>query len=94
MFDPIGPMILPPISWIEALWRLKGLPTISGGSPGIGDMPSGGVPAFAVVELMDLGVSPPRESSLLRCGDFRVTLGSDRGSAECCRLSWIELVMY
>lgn len=69
-------------------WRLNGLLMLSGtSSPCIGDMPSGGVPAFADVELTDCGVPAPGDSSVLRWGDLRVDDGSPIGSAECCRLS-------
>lgn len=68
-------------------WRLNGEAI---GSPpssvGIGERPSGGVPASAEVELMDLGV-PAGESSCRMKGVLRVDEGSPRGSAECCRLS-------
>lgn len=72
----------------DARCRLYGLPMISGGSSGAGDIPLGGVPAFAVVEFTDRGVLTDKSSSLLRYGDFRVDAGSVSGSAECCRFSY------
>lgn len=66
MFEPSGPKILVLRSETLDRARLKGLPISSDVSAGIlGDMPSGGVPAFAEVELIDCGV-PAGESSFLR----------------------------
>ncbi len=52
-----------------------------------GDMPSGGVPALADVELTDCGVPARGDSSDLMCSDFLIEAASPSGSAECCRLS-------
>lgn len=83
VFEPKTPVSRP---GMLDRWRLKGLPTTSPPSMVAGDIPSGGVPAFALVELTDWGV-PASVSSDLRCGDFRVAAASLMGSAECCRLS-------
>ncbi len=86
VFEPSGPSMLPSRPGRDALARLKGLDMMSESS-GAGEAPSGGVPAFACVELTDLGVPAGDSSVVLRYGDLRVAADSLSGSAECWRLS-------
>lgn len=85
-----GTNTLPSSAGILALCFLNGEPMISGASAEEWkSLPSdgGGVPALAEVEFTEAGVLAEGESSAVRWGDLRVMEDSEKGSAECWRLS-------